>query len=125
MADAPMLDLVLLVEDNEVVGDLMCRRLGRFAREVLWARTGTEGLAFYNARSPQLAVVDQLLPGLLGSDLVRAIRVKDRALPVIGLTASTMGDEIEALEAAGATIAVEKPLGLGDLRIFLETHFGA
>lgn len=123
MAEAPQLELILLVEDNELVGEVMCRRLARFAREVLWARTGTEGLALYQARPPQLVVVDQRLPGLMGSELLREIRSRDRSLPVIGLTASTMGDEIAALEAAGATIAVEKPLSLGDLRSFLLEHF--
>lgn len=124
MSELPaLLQDVLLVEDNELVGEVMCRRLSRFAVTVHWAKTGVEGLALYQAHAPQCVVVDQRLPGLLGSELVREIRSRDRLLPVIGLTASAMGGEIEALEAAGTTIAVEKPLSLTDLRIFLQAHF--
>ena len=120
MSDNTLLPLsVLLVEDNEMIGELTLRFLGRLFAQTHWAKTGTEGLALYHAHRPAMLVVDQLLPGCFGSELITEVRKSDLFVPILGISASSMGTEIEALEAAGATVAVEKPLTLGLLRAFV------
>lgn len=106
----------LLIEDNPTVGDLTLRRLRKLFGDVRWALTGPEGLDLYHAQRPDMLLVDQLLPGCLGSDVVREIRTTDPDLLIVGITASAMGGEVEALETAGATLAFEKPVSLAQLR---------
>lgn len=115
-APAPESDLAypglsaLLVEDNRLVGEITASRLGKLFGQVWWVETGTEGLEAFSRQRPDMVFVDQLLPGMTGSEMVAEIRKLDRRVPVVGITASTMGAECEELEAAGANIAVEKPL---------------
>lgn len=115
---------VLLVEDNRVVGEITTARLRRIFGTTLWAESGDEGMIAYQKNKPDLILMDQLLPGLLGSDLIKQIRQTDTDTPIIGITASTMGSECAELEAAGANYALEKPLSIVQLRKIASEFFG-
>ncbi|WP_189682879.1 response regulator, partial [Seohaeicola zhoushanensis] len=106
---------VLLIEDNRIVGEITAARLRRLVGTTIWAETGTEGLQAFHANDPDLILVDQLLPGMLGSEVVREIRATNTSVPIVGITASTLGSECAELEAAGANYALEKPLSLPQL----------
>lgn len=114
---------VLLVEDNKLVGEITCARLRKLFQKVDWAETGDDGLAMFRANQYDMLVVDQLLPGLVGSELVREIRQTDKDLPIIGITASTMGSECRDLEEAGANYALEKPLSFAQLKGLADEFF--
>jgi len=116
---------VLLVEDNKLVGELTANRLRRLFGTVTWVETGAEALASFNAAQPSIIFVDQLLPGMTGSELVEEIRRISPSVPVVGITASTLGSECERLEAAGANLAVEKPLSFDQTRLIAQQFFGA
>lgn len=114
---------VLLVEDNRVVGEITTARLRRIFGTTLWAESGDEGLIAYQKNKPDLILMDQLLPGLLGSELIKLIRQTDTDTPIVGITASTMGSECAELEAAGANYALEKPLSIVQLRKIASEFF--
>ncbi len=105
----------LVVEDNDLIGEITVARLGKLVGEVIWAHDGAEGLRLYHAHGPDLVLVDELLPLMRGSELVAEIRKRDTSVMLIGVTASTLGDECSALLAAGADVALEKPLGAAQL----------
>jgi signal transduction histidine kinase/CheY-like chemotaxis protein len=107
---------VLLVEDNKLVGEITSARLRKLFARVDWAEAGDAGLELFRNNTYDMLVVDQLLPGLIGSELVREIRKTNKTLPIIGITASTMGSECRDLEAAGANYALEKPLSFAQLK---------
>ncbi|MFE3836872.1 hybrid sensor histidine kinase/response regulator [Pseudogemmobacter sonorensis] len=115
---------VLLVEDNKLVGEITSARLRKLFQRVDWAESGDAGLNLFRQNQYDMIVVDQLLPGLIGSELVREIRQTHKTLPVIGITASTMGSECRDLEEAGANYALEKPLSFGQLKSLAEEFFG-
>ncbi|WP_112310101.1 ATP-binding protein [Pseudogemmobacter bohemicus] len=114
---------VLLIEDNRLVGEITRTRLRRLFRHVDWAETGTDGLEMWYRGSYDLILVDQLLPGATGCEIVREIRKTDKQVPIIGITASTLGSECRDLEAAGVTLALEKPLSYTQLMGLAEEWF--
>ena len=115
---------VLLVEDNKLVGEITSARLRKLFPLVDWAESGDAGLALFREKRYDMVIVDQLLPGMIGSELVKEIRLTEKDLPVIGITASTMGSECRDLENAGANYALEKPLSFGQLKGLAEEFFG-
>lgn len=112
MTDAPRHPemTVLLVEDNDVIGELTLARLGRLVGRARWARDGVEGLEEFHALRPDLVLVDELMPRMRGSEMVAEIRKIDSRVSIIGITASAMGREQGDLLAAGADLALSKPL---------------
>ena len=113
----------LLIEDNRLVGEITRTRLRRVFQQVDWAETGPAGLEMWQRGSYDLILVDQLLPGLTGCEIVREIREVDSKVPIIGITASTLGSECRELEAAGVTLALEKPLSYAQIRGLAEEWF--
>lgn len=116
---------VLLVEDNQIVGDIMVVRLRRLFGTTIWAERGDEALLAYEKNQPDLLLVDQLLPGKLGSEVVQYVRETNREVPIVGITASAMGSECAELEAAGANYALEKPLSMQQMKKIAQEFFGA
>ncbi len=114
---------VLLVEDNKLVGEITSSRLRKLFHRVDWAEAGDAGLELFHKNSYDLVIVDQLMPGMTGSDLVSRIRKTHGTLPIVGITASTMGSECRDLEAAGVTYALEKPLSFAQMKGLAEEFF--
>lgn len=114
----------LLLEDNKIVGDITVARMRRLFGKSIWVERSDEALIAFEEHHPDLILVDQLLPGMLGSEFIRQIRASDKKVPIVGITASTMGTECAELEAAGANFALEKPLSVQQLKKIAEEFFG-
>jgi CheY-like chemotaxis protein len=93
---------VLLVEDNEMNRDMLCRRLERRGFEVVIAVDGAEGVALAKSTEPDIVLMDMSLPVMNGWEATRAIKADPATagMPVIALTAHSMpGDREKAMEA--------------------------
>src|SRR5690242_3214752 len=85
--------------------------------EVLSASDGEEGLALFKSSSPDLILLDILLPGIDGLTVLRTLRSEDTRIPVIMLTASTtVKTAVEAMKI-GAADYVTKPFDVEELRL--------
>ena len=105
---------ILLVDDESAiqlaVGPLLRSR--GYAVEI--AGTGTEALAAFEARTPDLIVLDLGLPDVEGTEVCRRIRATSQ-VPIIVLSArSAEADKVNALEL-GADDYVTKPFGAEEL----------
>jgi DNA-binding response OmpR family regulator len=103
---------LLVVEDDEMSRDQLSRRLERRGFRVLRAPDGRAALAMLERQRPDLVLLDWMMPGMTGVDLLRTLRARHSPvdLPVIMTTALTGSDEVvEALEA-GANDYVTKPI---------------
>ncbi len=99
---------ILIVEDDPDVVRVVSAYLQRDGFEVEVARDGLSGLSQALAAPPALVVLDRMLPGLDGLEVLRRLRREQRT-PVILLTARTEeADRIEGLDA-GADDYVPKP----------------
>jgi DNA-binding response OmpR family regulator len=106
---------VLVVDDEPTIGEVVSRYLERAGYE---ARVAEDGLAALDAvaeRPPDLIVLDLMLPGLDGLEVMRRVRAEDRSSAIILLTAK--GDESDRIVGLrlGADDYVVKPFSPAEL----------
>ncbi len=105
---------ILVVEDEESFVDALTLSLQRDGFRVLVARDGLEALEVFKRESPDLVLLDVMLPKLSGIDVCRAIRVLGTT-PVIMVTAKTSEiDAVVGLEV-GADDYIAKPFRIREL----------
>lgn len=105
---------VLIVEDEESFVEALTVGLTREGFTVTVARDGKEALDFFNAYSPDIVLLDVMLPLVSGVDVCRQIRARSQ-VPIIMVTAK--GEEIDAVVGleVGADDYVTKPYRLREL----------
>ncbi len=109
---------VLLVDDNVELIDVMARSLrdvGHFT--VLGAEDGATGLELALATRPACIVIDVMMPGLDGYQLVRALRgdTASAQIPLVILTALAQDEHRLGGLLAGADQYLVKPVKIQDL----------
>ena len=77
---------VLLVDDEEDFVTALAERLRLRGLEVQVATDGETALTMIDASPPQVVVLDVLMPGLGGADVLKRIKAKHPQIPVILLT---------------------------------------
>jgi signal transduction histidine kinase/CheY-like chemotaxis protein/HPt (histidine-containing phosphotransfer) domain-containing protein len=113
---------VLLVEDNPVnqrVAQLFLERLGC---DVVLAADGAEALARLEEQRVDLVLMDVQMPVMDGLTATRRIREGGRGLPVVGLTANAMAEQVQECREAGMDDVIAKPLERGRLEAVLEKY---
>ncbi|WP_172328890.1 response regulator transcription factor [Mangrovicoccus sp. HB161399] len=106
---------ILLVEDDDLVGDAICRGLGRGLADVAWLRTAAEASAAMAVGGFEVIVLDLGLPDGDGFDLLRGLRSGRDATPVLVLTARDgVEDRIRGLDL-GADDYLLKPFDIREL----------
>ncbi len=112
MSAAPL--KVLVVDDEPPIRKLLRMGLGTQGYEVLEAPNGKTALELL-ARRPDIVILDLGLPDIRGHELLRMIRGRNEAVPIVVL--SSRGDEAGKVEALdlGADDYVTKPFGMDEL----------
>ena len=111
---------VLVVDDEPIVREVVCRYLERDGYTVLEAADGERALELVAERSPSLVVLDVMLPGVDGLEVCRRVRA-DSGTPIILLTArGEETDRIVGLEL-GADDYVTKPFSPRELAVRVRT----
>ena len=106
---------ILIVEDEAGIADFLARGLGAEGYGVTVAGDGVSGERLALDPSVDLVVLDRMLPGLEGLEVLAAVRNSRPALPVIMLTAKgEVADRVEGLDL-GATDYVTKPFAFEEL----------
>ncbi|MFI6096505.1 response regulator transcription factor [Lentzea sp. NPDC051213] len=106
---------VVVVDDDRGVREALLRGLSLEGFRVREAADGTLALAEIAARPPAVVVLDVVMPGLSGVEVVSRLRAEGRTLPVCMLSARDEVDDRVAGLAAGADDYVVKPFSLGEL----------
>jgi two-component system, OmpR family, response regulator RegX3 len=105
---------ILLVEDHDEIAELVRFYVEREGFTLIHARSGTEGLALFNERTPRLVLLDLGLPGMDGIVVSRTIRERSD-VPIVMLTArDSETDTIVGFET-GADDYVTKPFSPREL----------
>lgn len=116
---------VLIVDDEVNILELLKYNLEKEQYTVYTAQSGEEGLALIKGRKIDLAILDLMLPGIDGLDLLKYIRSRDdlAQMLVILLTAKTSEvDKVIGLEL-GADDYLSKPFGIHELQARLKALF--
>jgi len=106
---------ILVVEDEESYRDALATALGREGYEVQLTADGLGGLQLFTDSSPDIVLLDVLLPGLSGVEVCRQMQEIKPEIPIIMLTAlNTEVDVVLGLEL-GAADYLTKPYHLREL----------
>lgn len=85
---------ILIIDDDVYIGDLLQELLSRNNYQIYRCYSGTEALLFLDTMTPDLILLDLMLPGMSGE----AVLAKIKAIPVIVLSAKAdINDKVELL----------------------------
>lgn len=102
---------ILIIDDDVYIGQLLEEALQREGYRVLRAYSGTEALLLLSSKRPDLILLDLMLPGLSGEELLPKLR----DIPVIVLSAKAdVGGKVQLL-LSGAADYVTKPFDMSEL----------
>jgi two-component system copper resistance phosphate regulon response regulator CusR len=106
---------ILIVEDEQKTGDYLKQGLSEAGFVADLARDGVDGLHLALSDDYDLMVLDVMLPGLDGWQVLREVRQKGKHLPVLFLTArDEVEDRVKGLEF-GADDYLVKPFAFSEL----------
>lgn len=102
---------ILIIDDDVHINDMLDRVLKKAGYAVAHAYSGTEALLFLSARKPDLILLDLMLPGLSGEEVLPEI--KD--IPVIVMSAKTGVEDKVSMLLSGAGDYITKPFEIEEL----------
>ena len=102
---------ILIIDDDAAIGDLEQEVLERAGYAVQRAYSGTEALLLLRSRRPDLILLDLMLPGLSGEEVLPQIR----GIPVIVVSARASVQDKVALLLGGAADYLTKPFDTKEL----------
>jgi two-component system phosphate regulon response regulator PhoB len=113
----PSQQVILIVEDEKDLADLVQYNLKMAGYETLAASDGEQALELLRERTPDLVLLDLMLPGIPGTEVCRQIKASPRSprVPVIMVTAR--GEEVDRVVGfeLGADDFVTKPFSMREL----------
>lgn len=105
---------ILLVEDERPIVESLRYALEKEGYDVLEAADGSEALELARAKSPDLVLLDIMLPGMSGFEVCRILR-KESSVPILMLTARTdEPDRVVGLDL-GADDYITKPFSMREV----------
>jgi len=95
---------ILWVEDDKFLGDLVAKRLADNGYDVMHESTGEDAVKRLEKETPEVALVDILLPEMDGYEVVKNIRANEKTkdIPVIFFTNLATKEDIEKGYSVGA-----------------------
>ena len=117
-----MSENIILVEDEIKLAQFLEMELSSEGYTVQVANDGMSGLILARESTPDLAILDWMLPGLSGLELCRRLRATGNKIPIILLTAKDeVSSRVEGLDA-GADDYVVKPFSIEELLARIRAH---
>jgi len=114
---AALQDRILVADDDGDIRDLVVFKLTQAGYDVEAVQDGAAAFQSIEASPPRLAILDVMMPGLSGIDVLRKVRADERLkdLEVILLTAKSRDIDVDAGFATGASDYVIKPFSPREL----------
>ena len=109
------LPLVLVVDDDDVFRNRLCRAFSERSWTADAVSNGDDALKFARDRSPDLVLVDLRMPGMGGLDLVQELRAVDSSMRIVMLTGyGSIPTAISAVKR-GADYYLSKPIDVDQI----------
>jgi two-component system, OmpR family, copper resistance phosphate regulon response regulator CusR len=115
---------ILIIEDDVKVGGFLEQGLREEGFDVARGSDGEEAIAMVLSEAYDIILLDYMLPGRSGPQVVKTIRDQGRATPVLMLTARDAPEDIQLCLTCGANGYLTKPFRFADLLAHIErlTH---
>lgn len=111
---------LLLVEDEEVLAMVIKETLEGQGFDIAVANNGVDGWSKFIYDTPDICLIDIMLPRKDGLSLLSDIRKRDELIPVVLLTAKTQMEDVLKGLKAGADDYIKKPFGMEELILRLK-----
>ncbi len=111
---------VLVVEDDPRIAAFLTKALSLWGYAAEWVVTGAQALARIERGGVDAQILDLGLPDCDGLDVLRELRDRGRAMPVIVITARSNPEDRKAAFAMGAQDFFRKPFPLADIQSALQ-----
>ena len=111
---------ILVVEDEEVMRDVLGSVLGGEGYSVRFAATGPDAIAELRESPVDAVILDLMLPGMSGLEVLDLMKKTDPDLPILMLTAQASIETAIAAMKKGAFDYVTKPFKHDELLIVLQ-----
>jgi DNA-binding response OmpR family regulator len=120
MTPATIKKRILVVEDNQDIREAIVETLTSEGYDMEVAKDGEEALELISAQRFDLVLLDLMMPGISGMEVLTKIRSFEdpqiNNLPVVIVTAKFLIDDIDAVLPSGATTYLLKPFRAAALR---------
>lgn len=113
---------ILVAEDERTIALVVSRSLASLGCEVVVVHDGLEALRRGREEEFDLAILDQMMPGMVGMEVLRTWQEEGRPIPVIMLSAMTDEEEVVRGLELGAIDYVRKPFSVRELLARVRTH---
>jgi DNA-binding response OmpR family regulator len=115
---------ILIVDDDMMIHKLLGAILQKAGFECLDAHSGEEGLDMARSLSPELIILDIMMPGMNGFEVMRALKTspKTASIPVIFLSGKFHNREKTEARELGAADFMEKPFERNELLARVKTY---
>lgn len=113
---------VLVVDDDPVIRELLSLELGMAGHDVEALTDGGSALARLRQEPPDALVLDVMMPGLTGWEVLTAVRADAalKRLPVVLLSARDVPDDVRTGYVLGASLVLSKPWDAAQLVSLLD-----
>lgn len=106
---------ILVVEDEQLLGKSLSRGLTEAGHECTWTRSGEKGLEYARTQQYDAILLDLMLPGIGGLEVVQTLRKEGIGTPLLILTAlGSVDDRVQGLDH-GADDYMVKPFAFPEL----------
>ncbi len=116
-----MASRILVVEDDNIINDMIHEAMERAGYECLQAFSGTEGILLVKTEKVDLVILDLMLPGKRGEDVIKEIKAI-KNIPVIIVSAKDGIDSKVELLKNGADDYLTKPFDIKELEVRVEVR---
>ncbi len=104
---------ILVVEDDQFLREMICRKLNKEEYEVVEAVDGEEGEKKVKEEKPDLVLLDLILPGIDGFEVLERVKKDENVKDIPVIILSNLGQKSE----------VERGLNLGAVDFLIKAHF--
>ena len=106
---------ILVVDDNEDLRELVSSALTQAGYDVFGAPNASEGLRIAAQQEPELVLLDIMMPGMDGLEMLARLRERDKEMPVIVMTAHSTPETVISAMREQACDFLAKPFDMDDL----------
>jgi len=117
---------ILLIDDDKTMHALVKDTLSAEEYNILSAMNGEEGLEVAKTHTPHLIILDKIMPGMDGHDVLKELKKAEKTsdIPVIMMTGRGNNDEISICLNLGAADYIAKPFDEKNLAIRVKKLLG-
>jgi DNA-binding response OmpR family regulator len=113
---------VLLAEDETALAHIVRESLEERGYHVVLCPNGKAALEQYEAKKPDIIVLDVMMPLMDGFEVARRIRLADRQTPIIFLTAKSQSKDVVTGFEIGANDYLKKPFSIEELIVRIQVQ---